>query len=76
MSAKTFKKAFRRWLDGGRDLTENVMDGKRGHDLPRQDQRRLQREAEEVAVVRMGRVIHSERKLFSAWYRVAAMPLS
>ena len=64
---------FRRWLDGETDLTGRVLDGKRGHDLPRQDLRRLQREAEEVAVVRMGRVIHSERRLFSAWYRVAAV---
>ncbi|MBQ9617151.1 MAG: hypothetical protein IJR48_02205 [Oscillibacter sp.] len=64
---------FRRWLDGETDVMEHILDGKRGHDLPRQDQRRLQREAEEVAVVRMGRVIHSERRLFSAWYRVAAV---
>ncbi len=66
-------KRFRRWLDGETDVMEHILDGKRGHDLPRQDQRRLQREAEEVAVVRMGRVIHSERRLFSAWYRVAAV---
>lgn len=73
MSAETFKEAFRRWLDGGRDLTENIIDGKRGHDLPRQDQRRLLHEAEEAALVRMGRVIRSERRVFSAWYRVAAV---
>jgi multicomponent Na+:H+ antiporter subunit B len=73
MSGRTFKEAFRRWLDGGRDLTEDVMEGRRGHDLPRQDQRRLQREAEEIALARMERVVRSERRVFSAWYRVAAV---
>ena len=73
MNGETFKAAFFRWLNGETNLTENILDGKRGHDLPRQDQRRLLHEAEEVAVVRMGRVIHSERRVFSAWYRVAAV---
>lgn len=64
---------FRRWLDGESDLMEHILDAKRGHDLPRQDQRRLLHEAEEAALVRMGRVVRSERRLFSVWYRVAAV---
>ena len=64
---------FRRWLDGEVDPMAHILDGKRGHDLPRQDQRRLLHEAEEVALVRMVRVVRSERRMFSAWYRVAAV---
>ena len=67
------RETFQRWLDGETDLMEHILDGKRGHDLPRQDQRRLLHEAEEAALVRMGRVIHSERRIFSAWYRAAAV---
>ena len=67
------RETFQRWLNGETDLMKHILDGKRGHDLPRQDQRRLLHEAEEAALVRMGRVIHSERRIFSAWYRVAAV---
>ena len=64
---------FRRWLNGETDLMGHMLDAKRGHDLPRQDQRRLLHEAEEAALGRMERVVRSERRLFSAWYRVAAV---
>ena len=73
MNGTRIKEAFFRWLDGDFNLMEHILDAERGHDLPRQDQRRLQKDAEEVAVVRMGRVIHSERRLFSAWYGAASV---
>lgn len=68
------KRRFRRWLDGGVDLYDGILDGAKGRDLSRGMRRFLDQVAEQDAVEdRIDRIGKVERRAFRAGYSAAAV---